>query len=180
MTKYVAESQDVRNYKFPIINHKVEQVVRAIYWGFEPVAGDPKAASNTLSTKAQQGSAITYSAPDDWLYIGIADARGYRFSPSSNSALIALGLHPTAVLLHLTRMRLDGKPVVRVVDDALVALHSAVVQCARDAVFNWYKVELVPTEIKVKGKVRKVKQPVVVDLPILRAYHEAGKPKLFT
>lgn len=180
MTNYATESKDVHSYKFPIINHKVEQVVRAIYWGFEPNFEDLDAPSNTLSTKAQQGSIITYSSPDDWITIGIADYRGYRFSPASNSALIALGYHPTAVLMHLTRMRLYGKPVVRVVDDALVALHSAVVQCARDVVFNWYTTELVEKVIKAKGKVRKVKQPVVVDLPILRAYHEAGKPKLFT
>lgn len=178
MTKYVVESQDVRKYKFPVINHKVEQVVRAIYWGFEPNIDDPKAASNTLSTKAQQGSAITYSAPADWLYIGIADVRGYRFSPSSNSALIALGLHPTAVLLHLTRMRLDGKPVVRVVDDALVALHSAVVQCAHDIVFNWEVTKLIKVKHKNTGKI--VSKVVVTDMPILRAYHEAGKPELFT
>ena len=59
------------------------------------------------------------------------------------------------------------EPVVCIKDNKLVAIHAAVVQCARDLVFNYEKVQMI------KGK------PRVVGKPILENYLRVGKPKNF-
>lgn len=144
-----------------VINHKVEQVVRAMYFGYDGYT------TGTLVTSPVRGSIISLYEPDDVVVVGIADAKGYRFSAASNSALITLGYHPTAVLLMLTQMRYEGEPVVSIQGDTLVCIHAAVVQCARDVVFNYEKVKMI------KGK------PRVVGKPILEYYLCVGKPKNF-
>lgn len=143
-----------------VINHKVEQIVRAIYLGYV----DRK---DILVSSPVTGSLITLYEPEVYIDIGIADAKGYRFSAAINSALISLGYHPTAVLLYLTQMRLNGEPVTLVSRGDLIAVHAAVVQCARDLVFNYEKVQMI------KGK------PRVVGKPILENYRRVGKPKNF-
>lgn len=143
-----------------VFNPKVEQVVRSIYFGYEQ-------GKQPLAVSSVKGTAIAYFEPTDYVVIGIADAKGYRFEPKSNSALITLGYNPTAVLLWLTQMRFNGEPVVKVQDDTLVAVHGAVVNCARDIVFNYEKVQMI------KGK------PRVVGKPILENYRRVGKPKNF-
>lgn len=139
-----------------IFNPKVEQVVRAMYFGFEN--------EQTLQVSPVKGTAIAFFNPDEYVVIGIADERGYRFTPQSNSALIALGYHPKAVLLWLTQLRLNGLPVVQVQDDKLIALHSAVVNCARDVVFNYEVLSMV------KGR------PRVIARPILANYRRNSNP----
>ena len=143
-----------------VINHKVEQIVRAIYLGYV----DHK---DVLVSSPVKGALITLYEPEEYIDVGIADAKGYRFTAASNSALITLGYHPTAVLLYLTQMRLNGEPVVLESHGDLVAVHAAVVQCARDLVFNYEKVQVI------KGK------PRVVGKPILENYLRVGKPKNF-
>lgn len=143
-----------------VINHKVEQIVRAIYLGYV----DHK---DVLVSSPVKGALITLYEPEEYMDVGIADAKGYRFTAASNSALITLGYHPTAVLMYLSQMRLNGEPVVCVKDNKLVAIHAAVVQCARDLVFNYEKVQMI------KGK------PRVVGKPILENYLRVGKPKNF-
>lgn len=142
-----------------VVNLKVEQVLRAIYFGFDK--------PDSLQVSPVGGHAITLFKPDDYIECGIADAKGYRLSPASNSALIALGYHPTAVLLWLSQMKLNGEPVLAIKDDMLVVLHCAAAQCARDITFNYHKVAIV------KGK------PRVVSKPILDNYKRVGKPALF-
>lgn len=143
-----------------VINHKVEQVVRAMYFGYDGGVG-------TLVSSPVRGSIISLYEPDDVVVVGTADAKGYRFTASSNSALITLGYHPTAVLLLLTQMRYEGEPVVSIQGDTLVAIHAAVVQCARDVVFNYEKVQMIKSKPRVVGK------------PILENYLRVGKPKNF-
>lgn len=143
-----------------VINHKVEQIVRAIYLGYV----DRK---DILVSSPVMGSLITLYEPEEYMDVGVADAKGYRFTAASNSALITLGYHPTAVLMYLSQMRLNGEPVVCIEDDKLVAIHAAVVQCARDVVFNYEKVQMI------KGK------PRIVGKPILENYLRVGKPKNF-
>ena len=143
-----------------VINHKLEQIVRAIYLGYV----DRK---DVLVSSPVMGSLITLYEPESYVDVGIADVKGYRFTAASNSALITLGYHPTAVLLYLTQMRLNGEPVVLESHGDLVAVHAAVVQCARDLVFNYEKVQMI------KGK------PRVVGKPILENYLRVGKPKNF-
>ena len=144
-----------------VINHKTEQVVRAMYFGYDGYT------TGTLVTSPVRGSIISLYEPDDVVVVGTADAKGYRFTAASNSALITLGYHPTAVLLLLTQMRYEGEPVVGIQGDELVCTHAAVVQCARDVVFNYEKVQMI------KGK------PRVVGKPILENYLRVGKPKNF-
>lgn len=146
------------------INYKVEQVLRAMYFGYE---GDPK----SLQVGVTKGTALCAYDALDYCVVGVADERGYRFTPASNSALITLGYHPTAVLLLLSQMRYNGEPVLAEVNGDLVALHAAAAQCARDVVFNYEKLEMV------KGKPRVVSKPV---LDNYRAYTKIfGKPKFF-
>lgn len=166
MSKRTHKPQVKRLEQHLVFNPKQEQVLRAIYLGFyDGCVKDVLAASPT------RGTALANLDPDTYHVIGIADARGYRFKPESNSALITLGYNPSAVLLWLTMMRLDGQPVVKVQDGDLVALHAAVAQCARDVVFNYEKLAMV------KGKPRVVAKPI---LDAYRAYVlEHGKPAKF-
>ena len=158
-----SKAQNIQVKRIPqalVFNPKVEQIVRAIYFGYD--------GTDSVSVVSPvKGTAIDYFKPTEAVNIGIADAQGYRFRPESNSALITLGYHPTAVLLWLTQMRLDGHGVVAASADSLVAVHAAVVQCARDMTFNYEKVEII------KGK------PRVVGKPVLTNYLVHGKPEKF-
>lgn len=148
-----------------IFNPKVEQVLRAMYFGYD-------GNTNPLKVGALSGTALAFFEPDDYVDVGIADAQGYRFMPESNSALISLGYHPTAVLLWLSRMTLNGAPVLKVQDDRLVVIHAAACQCSRDVVMNYEQLELI------KGKPRVVARPI---LDTYRAYVLAnGKPPHFS
>ncbi|QGH73761.1 hypothetical protein [Vibrio phage vB_VhaP_VH-5] len=144
----------------PPINHKTDQVVRSIYFGY---AGTDK----PLVSSPVKGNALMFFEPESYVVVGIADARGYRFTPATNSALISLGYHPTAVLTWLSQLHLNGAPVVQAQGDELVAVHAAVVQCARDVVMNYEKLGMV------KGK------PRVLSKPILEHYKAVGKHPLF-
>lgn len=148
-----------------IFNPKVEQVLRAMYFGYD-------SNTNPLKVGSMCGTALAFFKPDEYVDLGIADARGYRFMPESNSALISLGYHPTAVLLWLSRMTLNGEPVLKVQDDRLIVIHAAACQCARDVVMNYEQLELI------KGKPRVIARPI---LDTYRAYVLAnGKPPLFS
>lgn len=153
-----------------VINHKVEQVVRAIYFGFEK--DDP----TVLSTSVNKGAALAYFDPLDNVIIGIADAYGIRFKPESNSALIVLGYHPSAVLFALTCMRLNGEAVVQRVGDDLVAVHAAVAQLARDVVFNWKVPECTTSRLT---KETKFKKPILDSYKAVLRLNKGGKPPLF-
>ena len=142
-----------------VVNLKTEQVLRAIYFGFDK--------PDALQVSPVGGHAITLFKPDELIECGVADEKGYRSAAASNSALVALGYHPTAVLLWLSQMRLNGQPVVFLKDDKLVVMHCAAAQCARDLVFNYEKLAMI------KGK------PRVVGKPILENYRRVGKPKNF-
>lgn len=147
-----------------IFNPKVEQVLRALYFGYD-------STTNPLKVGSMSGTALAFFEPTSYVDLGIADARGYRLMPESNSALISMGYHPTAVLLWLSRMTLNGEPVLKVQDDRLVVIHAAACQCARDVVMNYEKLAVI------KGKPRVVARPI---LEAYRAYVLAnGKPEKF-
>lgn len=147
----------------PRINHKVEQIVRAVLIGFSP-----DAPSTLLNVSCFAVPLICQYNPDEHVVIGLADERGYRFAPECNSALITLGIHPTAFLYHLTKTRnADGVPCVRETTTQYLTIEfGALVQCARDAVFNW------ETKEHYNGKLQRRK-------PILEAYILNGKPASF-
>ena len=126
-----------------VINHKVEQIIRAVYLGL--------AEQNVDCTK---GTALENFKAGDWVVIGIADHRGYRFSPDTNTRLAMMGLNGVSVLASLTRMRYNGAPVVAAQGSTLIAMHGAVAQNARDQLFNTEK--------------------------LLTLHRAAGKPKLFS
>lgn len=165
MSKRNGTKQEVKRLEQGLIfNPKVEQVIRCMYFGYD-------SKTNPLTVGSMSGTALAFFDPTSYVDIGIADARGYRFMPESNSALISLGYHPTAVLLWLSRMTLNGAPVLKVQGDRLIAIHAAVCQCARDVVFNYEQLELI------KGKPRVVARPI---LDTYRAYVLAnGKPEKF-
>lgn len=146
----------------PRINHKVEQIVRAVLIGFAPNT------KGVLNVSCNSVPLICQYNPDEHVVIGYADERGYRFAPECNSALITLGIHPTAFLYHLTKTRnSDGLPCVReTTTQYLTVEFGALVQCARDAVFNW------ETKEHYNGKLQRRK-------PILEAYILNGKPASF-
>lgn len=147
-----------------IFNPKVEQVLRAMYFGYD-------GNTSPLKVGSMSGTALAFFEPDEYVDLGIADARGYRFMPESNSALISLGYHPTAVLLWLSRMTLNGEPVLKVQGDRLIVIHAAACQCARDVVMNYEQLELI------KGKPRVLAKPI---LDSYRAYVKThGKPTHF-
>ena len=108
-----------------VINHKVEQIIRAVYLGLDD--------QNVDCTK---GTALENFGVADWVVIGTADQRGYRFTADTNTRLIMMGLNPSSVLASLTRMRFHGTPVVAVQGSTLIAMHGAVAQNARDQLFN--------------------------------------------
>lgn len=126
-----------------VINHKVEQIIRAVYLGLQEQNVD-----------CRKGTALENFKADDWVVIGIADHRGYRFTPQTNTRLAMMGLNGVSVLASLTRMRLNGKAVVAVQGSTLIAMHGAVAQNARDQLFNTEK--------------------------LLAMHRIAGKPKLFS
>ena len=130
-------------FKRDVINHKVEQIVRAVYLGLSE--------QNVDCTK---GTALENFKADDWVVIGRADHRGYRFNPCTNTRLIMMGLNPSSVLASLTRMRFQGTPVVAVQGDLLIAMHGAIAQNARDQLFN--------------------------TKTLLDVHRQLGKPQLFT
>lgn len=111
-----------------VINHKVEQIVRAVYLGL-----------SEQNVDCSKGTALENFKADDWIVVGIADHRGYRFSPETNTRLAMMGLNGVSVLASLTRQRLAGKPVVAAQGNTLIAMHGAVAQNARDQVFNTSK-----------------------------------------
>lgn len=146
----------------PRINHKVEQIVRAVLIGFAPNT------KGVLNVNCGSVPLICQYNPDEHVVIGLADERGYRFAPECNSALITLGIHPTAFLYHLTKTRnADGVPCVRETTTQYLTIEfGALVQSARDAVFNW------ETKEHYNGKLQRRK-------PILEAYILNGKPASF-
>lgn len=155
----------------PRINHKVEQIVRAAVIGFGPTVHFDDSTVGHLKTVLQVSCntvpLICQFEPTDHVIIGKADERGYRFTPESNSALIWLGIHPSAFLLHLTKCVRDGVPCVHEVSTGHLSIEfGALVQCARDAVFNWDTVEVID------GTKQRRK-------PLLEAYILAGKPETF-
>lgn len=153
----------------PRINHKVEQIVRAVLFGFPQVPFYPENhCSTVLQVSCNTVPIICQYDEYDHVIIGLADERGYRFNPESNSALIWLGIHPSAFLLHLTKCVRDGVPCVRELSTGNLSIEfGALVNCARDAVFNWEKMEVID------GKKQRRK-------PLLEAYILSGKPKTFT
>lgn len=126
-----------------VINHKVEQIVRAVYLGL-----------SEQNVDCSKGTALENFKADDWVVIGTADHRGYRFSPDTNTRLAMMGLNGVSVLASLTRMRFRGAPVVAAQGNTLIAMHGAVAQNARDQLFNTEK--------------------------LLTLHRTLGKPKLFS
>lgn len=149
------------NIEIPRINHKVEQVVRAVLIGLGV------GTEGVLNVSCKTVPLICQFDPFDHVIIGKADEHGYRFAAESNSALITLSIHPTAFLLHLTKSVRDGVPCVRELDNGFLAMEfGALVQCARNAVFQW------DTKEVINGVLQKRK-------PILEDYIFSGKPSKF-
>ena len=118
----------------PVVNHKVEQILRAILVGAEHGTGY---LFEVLHTHAQWGSLqIEYaSAHHTLLKVGTA-VGGYSFTPETNSALIVLGLNPSAVLFRLNQTVINGVIALADTKGELVAPFSAVLAVAYECSYS--------------------------------------------
>ena len=107
----------------PVVNHKVEQFVRAIVLQPHEIEG------NTLPY-ARNGQLLHEHQPLDVVQIGIADEYGYRLYPTANSLLAAWGYHGNAVLFRLSQTAVEGVPTVVDHGGKLYAPFAAVVAVA--------------------------------------------------
>lgn len=118
----------------PVVNHKVEQIVRAILVGasldveflFKSLNAD--VTCHTLQTEYA-------SAHHTVLKVGTA-LGGYSFTPETNSALIVLGLNPSAVLFRLNQTVINGVIALADTKGELVAPFSAVLAVAYECSYS--------------------------------------------
>lgn len=132
----------------PVINHKVEQVLRAIIYGYtvSDIAGAGgqylSEGDSILKVSAVGDSTFTLYTPEQVLQIGKLTRKGSALNAEANSALAVLGFNGNAVLHWLSRMRivddLTGFADVCIVNDGefIYTTYGALANLARDVVFN--------------------------------------------
>ena len=84
------------------LNHKVEQVLRAILLPLDDSYSTSvhTIATNTLSVSAVKDTIIQNITPE-WYAVGISTAKGWGFTPLQNSMLSLLGIKPSVALFTL-------------------------------------------------------------------------------
>lgn len=167
-TKYqVGKHDNVQWCGNPVINHSVEQVLRAV------LLGDDVESCIKFRNVFSKGNTFTkLQEPDSHVVVGIADVRGWRLSPVTNSYLIRSGIKPDAFLLRLSQQHIDGVQLLREQDGKLYILFSALYQTAYEAVqrperilngFNGYvRKHGYPKHFFVNGKYTPQDKPVIV------------------
>ena len=88
-----------------VINHKVEQFVRAVVLPLQP-----DFEFNQLNVRANTNQLLFVQREFDIVQCGLGGSKGWRFHPSTNSILISWGYNPDAVLLRLNSMAIEGTP----------------------------------------------------------------------
>lgn len=122
----------------PVINHRVEQVLRALIWGFTVEGHD----AALLSVHACGSSTFGLYSPEQVLQIGKLTRKGSALNAAPNSALAVLGFNGNAVLHWLSRYRvvdeLTGFGDVAIINDGtnIFATYGVLANLARDVVFN--------------------------------------------
>lgn len=121
----------------PVINHKVEQIVRAIVLG--AYAGT-ECTFGSLAVYSQNNNLQSMYEPSSIINVG-TDEGGYSFTPTTNSALIVLGYNPNAVLFRLNSTVVEGVAALASTPDGrLIAPLAAVVAVAYEcSYYGTYK-----------------------------------------
>lgn len=122
----------------PVFNHKVEQVLRALI-GHEEILKTEGELYNPSAVGYNLTCDLRVSDPESHIVIGIADHRGYRFTPTTNSLLISLGYNPN-VLLYTLCCAKDTQGIHKTLgttEGKLVTSPEALMLCAYDSVFNY-------------------------------------------
>lgn len=127
----------MRNKKSPkyignhVINHKVEQFVRALLL---PIL--PATSVDQQLVRADTDQLIVMQGEFDIVQVGYADAKGWRFHPTTNSILIMNGYNPDAVLLRLNSMVIEGQEVLVESAGRLITTFGSLVALAYECTYK--------------------------------------------
>lgn len=113
-----------------VVNHKVEQIVRAITLG-----GTTDHAYQYLNVHARNGFILNELEVMAIVEVGTAKG-GWAFHPDTNTALIMLGLNPNAVLLRLNSTLVEGAAALAESSGRLVTPFCAVVAVAYECSYS--------------------------------------------
>lgn len=117
-----------------VINHKVEQFVRALVL---PIIMDfPLTNMMAQQIYADRGQLIAEQGEFDIVQVGYADAKGWRFHPTTNSILIMNGYNPDAVLLRLNSMVIEGQEVLVESAGRLITTFGSLVALAYECTYK--------------------------------------------
>lgn len=112
-----------------VVNHKVEQIVRAI------VLGDVNASFKYLNVHSTCGMILNDIESMSIVEVGTTKG-GWAFNPDTNTALIMLGLNPNAVLLRLNSTLVEGAAALAESSGRLVTPFCAVVAVAYECSYS--------------------------------------------
>lgn len=113
-----------------VVNHKVEQIIRAIV-----VPNNGGNVFEYLHPVSTHHTIQGMLGAMDIVEVGSA-VGGWTFHPDTNSALIMLGLNPSAVLLRLNSVVIEDVPALVESGGRLVAPFSAVVAVAYECSYS--------------------------------------------
>ena len=128
----------MRNKKSPkyignhVINHKVEQFVRALVLPITQRFTDTHGQLPYATT----GQLIVEHGEFDLVQVGYADAKGWRFHPTTNSILIMNGYNPDAVLLRLNSMVIEDQEVLVESAGRLITTFGSLVALAYECTYK--------------------------------------------
>lgn len=130
----------MRNKKSPkyignhVINHKVEQFVRALVL---PLSSQTAHAPfDSMPVYANTGQLLAVHHEFDIVQVGYADSKGWRFHPTTNSILIMNGYNPDAVLLRLNSMVIEGQEVLVESAGRLITTFGSLVALAYECTYK--------------------------------------------
>lgn len=117
-----------------VINHKVEQFVRALVL---PLSSQmAHAAFDSMPVYANTGQLIAAHHEFDIVQVGFADDKGWRFHPTTNSILIMNGYNPDAVLLRLNSMVIEDQEVLVESAGRLITTFGSLVALAYECTYK--------------------------------------------
>ena len=149
--RYVPSTMSYKDYiGNPVVNHKVEQVLRSVI-DAELCLQFPDLV-NIDSTGGTFYHELQWLDDVDCICVGIADERGYRFTPSTNSLLIRMGYNPNVLLYSLCCAKDSTGNVTVGSKGSLLTKAEALVLCAYDLVFNYDNAYKLYQEYRVKHK----------------------------
>lgn len=119
----------------PVLNHKVEQILRAILVGADSETKHSVFEYLAVYATHHQLQDMLASAHHTIHIVGTA-VGGYSFTPETNSALIVLGLNPSAVLFRLNQTVINGVIALADTKGELVAPFSAVLAVAYECSYS--------------------------------------------